>query len=282
MTPNTIYYYFRLCRPPLLILGIIASVGLLAWSGHILSTPESILIILAIVIGNTINNLLNEIHDIDIDKNTHPEKPLPSGKISKQSALTLTCILLIIFSSVIAVLSYYSLVLTFIGILGFVLGIIYNFSNHRALLGNLALGTSYGCAAFMCLYPYTEYYLFAFVFVLFTVAFNLVVQGQDKKGDFGKVETFPIIYTEKNTYIISTMLMILAIILLQFLPLPKFSLHFFILAFAVSAITSSTLSLTTMNKVNFLNEKTNLIIEISNRYLSRIFLILAFTTLILM
>lgn len=282
MTPNTTYYYLRLCRPPLLVLGLIASVGLLAWSGHILSTPESILIILAIVIGNTINNLLNEIHDIDIDKNTHPEKPLPSGKISKQSAWTLTCIFLIIFSSVIAVLSYYSSTLTFIGILGFVLGIIYNFSNHRALLGNLALGTSYGCAAFMCLYPYTEYYLFAFVFALFTVAFNLVVQAQDRKGDFGKVETFPIIYAEKNTYIISTILMILAIILLQFLPLPKISLHFFILAFAASAITSSTLSLTTMNKVNFLNEKANLIIEISNRYLSRIFLILAFTTLILM
>jgi len=75
----TLMGYIKVMRPPLTVLGLLASLALVLWSGKPL-LYEGLLIILAISLGNTGYTMMNEVVDVDVDAKNKPWKPLPSGQ----------------------------------------------------------------------------------------------------------------------------------------------------------------------------------------------------------
>jgi len=173
--------YIKLIRPPLFLLGFIASWGLLVKSG-LWRTPESLLILLAVGFGNGAFVVFNEICDVGQDRINKPWKPLPSGKVSvfraKLIAFTFYIISLI---SLIMLLIYYDIRYVLVGIVGYVTGAIYNVLGRRDVVGNSCLGSTYAVAGFMST-GLTDL-AFPLAFGLLTVAHNIMVQVQDLEAD---------------------------------------------------------------------------------------------------
>ena len=59
-------------------------------------------------------NIINDISDLNTDKINHPDRPLPSGKITRQSALTASIIIFIIAIIVSSFISYRISLIVFI------------------------------------------------------------------------------------------------------------------------------------------------------------------------
>jgi 4-hydroxybenzoate polyprenyltransferase len=181
--------YFVLLRPPLLVLGLVAPLGLLRWSGK-LGTLEDLLILLTIFLSNASFNVLNELHDIEVDRRKKPSKPLPSGRASLRSAKILTSALLASSLPPAVLLSILSPRYVPMIVLGYTSGMIYN-ATRKDLVGNFFMGLAYGTASLMCLYPIPEATTFSLAFALFTVGHNIMNQVQDLEAEKGLVVTVP-------------------------------------------------------------------------------------------
>jgi len=178
-----IWAIIRLFRPPLLILGFLASYAILRWSGgaQSLGFAGSLLLVSAIGFGNLALTTLNEIGDVEVDRINKPEKPLPSGEVSVRVAW--------VSVAVFALLSLFSLsylmardLFYSIGLVGLLTGLVYN-TGRKDLWGNLCLGATYGVAALMAAYPNPLQMVFSLPFALFTVGHNILVQWQDYEAD---------------------------------------------------------------------------------------------------
>jgi len=173
--------YIKLLRPPLLFLGVLAPFSLMVhygkWGGM-----EGWFILLAIAFGNTAFNIFNEVTDKEADKILKPWKPIPSGKVNPRFARLVGYISLAISYIFICLLSfYYNLLYLYLGVAGYITGMIYNHLQMRDLGGNIALGLTYGIAAYIATYP--EGRLFVFGWMLLVIGFNIAVQLQDVEGD---------------------------------------------------------------------------------------------------
>jgi len=202
--------WIKLFRPPLLILGFLASFSLMYYTGK-WGSLESILILLSIGFGNMYFNLMNEIMDVRQDRINKPWKPLPSRKIDIMVAreisdylllLTLTLVLILI------ILDRFYL----IAIIGFIGGYVYNVFSRRDIIGNVALCTTYTVAAYMSSYPYLLD--FAVAFGLTTMAFNIGVQIQDMEADkIAGVKTIPLQIGSGNSRILAFIILSITFLL---------------------------------------------------------------------
>ncbi len=59
-------------------------------------------------------NIINDISDLNTDKINHPDRPLPSGKITRQSALIVSIIIFVIAIIVSSFISYKISLIVFI------------------------------------------------------------------------------------------------------------------------------------------------------------------------
>jgi geranylgeranylglycerol-phosphate geranylgeranyltransferase len=178
-----------LLRPPLLVLGLIAPLGLLRWNGKLYAS-EGLLVLLAIFLSNAGFNVLNELRDVEVDRRKKPSKPLPSGRVSLRTAKLMIGSLLsasLIPSTLLVLqdMAYVPMV-----ILAYPSGLIYN-ALRKDLVGNAFLGITYGMACLLCLYPHPAAWAFSAAFGLLTVAHNLMNQVQDVETDRGLVRTAP-------------------------------------------------------------------------------------------
>lgn len=190
----------RLWRPPLLLLGFLASAAILKWSSNLVF-PKAILILCAIGFGNAALNVLNELVDLETDRINKPWKPLPSGEVSVRSAWISIVVFAIISLASLLLLLFEDPSYTFLGLLGLSTALSYNLG-RKDLLGNVFLGTAYASAALMSAYPRRLQMTFAAPFALFTVAFNIVVQWQDLKADKASgLVTVPIQLGERCLYL---------------------------------------------------------------------------------
>lgn len=186
----SVFDYIRVSRPPLLFLGLIASLGLLNWAGHLREDPvRSWFIALTIFLGNWGWNLINELEDKVVDRINKPWKPVPSGRVSERNVDGLATLL--IFGSFfmnVWLVAYYDSVY----ILGFpahLISLVYNIG-RKDLLGNICMAATYGIAAFISLYP--NHLLFSLAFAMLTLSFNVNTQYQDLNAEKTRgVLTFP-------------------------------------------------------------------------------------------
>jgi len=211
--------YLKLIRPPLFVLGFLASAALLAqhkiWEEDMLRAG---LTMLAIGFGNAAFTVYNEIHDVPQDRINKPWKPLPSGQVSMEGAVFIAKLFTVIsVSSVAALAVMYSPSYLLAGIAGYITAYLYN-SGVRDTFGNFCLGLTYFVAAYMST-GFTDA-LFPLAFGLLTVAHNLLVQLQDMEADrrVGLV-TAPIELGVKWTLRLSYILSFLVIIILAFAPI---------------------------------------------------------------
>lgn len=270
----TLLGYVRVSRPPLLLLGFLASISLLTWSGNIQDTTKAILIVSAIGIGNWGMNILNEVHDEPVDRVNKAYKPCPSGQVNMDVCRRLGWLLVLISCVLSAMLtSFYGIyVVAFFGLL---MSYVYNFLS-RDILGNLAMSTAYAVAAFMSLYP--KHLLFVLSFFILTLTFNLLTQFQDRSAERTKgVVTAPLQLGDRRTgqvvIILSLVGMFLQIQLLQasYVPMSVFFLVFAVLG----SVGTSVISLSD-------EKKRFQIIENGCRRLGRLLLIVGFGLMLVM
>jgi len=164
-------------------------------------------------------NIINDIHDVDIDKINRPERPIPSGKISRKKAYGLY-IFFIISSILISIfLNEFALIIILLSIL-----LLYAYSIYLKsipLIGNFTIAFLTGLV-FIFGGVIVENPAAAIVPALFAFLINLIreivkdmedVEGDEKVG----VITFPIRYGfQKSKYLI--LLMTLSLVIYTFYP----------------------------------------------------------------
>lgn len=172
----TLKGYFKAFRPPLFLLGWLAPIALLKWAGGLYSL-KGLLIVLGVGLSNWCWTAYNEYSDVDIDKVNKSWKPCPSGMVDMGRLLRIILILLSLSCMCLAYLSFYVDPVYFLGFPMQFTAFIYN-HGRRDLIGNLAMGTTYGLAAFLPLYP--NHLWFPLAFGILTISGgNIPVQYQD-------------------------------------------------------------------------------------------------------
>ena len=196
--------YIKLIRPPLFLLGFLASWALLVRSG-LWGTEEALFIFLAVGFGNAAFTVFNEIHDIKQDRINKPWKPLPSGKVPVSHAIFIAVVFYAISLISLLYLLKYSVYYVLCGFIGYTTASIYNVIGRREVLGNACLGFTYAIAAYMST-ALTDL-IFSVSFGLLTVAHNIMVQIQDLEADRrAGVVTLPQIISLRLSRLISGIL----------------------------------------------------------------------------
>ena len=202
--------HIKLIRPPLFIMGFIASWALLVKFG-LWGTSESLFILLTIGFGNAAFTVWNEICDVEQDKINKPWKPLPSGKVSIYDAKIIARAFMMISVVFLIMLYKYNVLYLCCGLLGYMFGTFYNILKMRGVFGNFSLGATYAIAAFMS--TGMSDLIFPVFFAMLSVAHNIMVQLQDYEADKTvKIVTFPQLIKQEYVFISAMILSGTAII----------------------------------------------------------------------
>jgi len=184
--------WFLVSRPPLLVLGFVASLAVALWSGAYQAYyPFIWLYIAAVFTANWSLDLFNEVNDLHLDCKFKPWKPLPRRLVDPIHVHGFAIILFGLTIGLIGVLmflngSWISFALASAALLT---GIYYNFyGKSSGILGNTALAGTYGLAVlFIASAGGVECFMralpFAVWFAVWTWTDNLIVQWQDIEGD---------------------------------------------------------------------------------------------------
>lgn len=171
--------------------------------------PLNTLLLVAIGVGPCITaalNLLNAVYDVEVDRISKPQRPLPTNRISKNLTLT-TAILLYCVGVLIAyTLGFVPFIITLAGI---ILSIVYSIPPTRIKakggFSNILLSLGYTTICFMggwsIFRHLTEIPLLILVFVTLQVAgANVAKDFVDYEGDKEMgIGTLPVRYGIKNT-----------------------------------------------------------------------------------
>jgi len=198
--------YIMVTRPPLVVLSIVASIALMAYYHTYEPFTKALLILISIVTANTAFNIANEISDIEIDSIGKVYKPLVRYPNIVKNVFVMHCALLLIgVFAVIYLFLVYDTIYIILASIALVCSIVYNIYNYRGIGGNIALGTTYGVAAYFCSYPHGL--IFAIAFSILTIAFNITTQLQDidDDRDSGRT-TLPIQIGIRNARVLSLVL----------------------------------------------------------------------------
>ncbi|KQB34951.1 UbiA family prenyltransferase [Acidiplasma cupricumulans] len=149
-------------------------------------------------------NIINDISDLNTDKINHPDRPLPSGKITRQSALIVS---IIIFVIAIIVSSFISYKISLIVFIAEMLLVSYEFKTKKlGLTGNFTISLLIGMIFLFggvitdSLLKMTLLFLLAF---FSNFSREIMKDIEDIKGDQDRM-TFPKKYGIRNAKILST------------------------------------------------------------------------------
>ena len=154
---NQLIGYLRLTRPANIVTAIadiLAGIAI-AYAGTLFVLPEKQSIILLILSTACLYGggvVLNDVFDADLDKIERPERPIPSGLISKRSAAALGIILLLL-GILFAAFSHHNLlsISTVIAIVIALAATTYDkWAKHNAFLGPLTMGFCRGMNLLNC------------------------------------------------------------------------------------------------------------------------------------
>ena len=242
--------YFSILRPSVCLLSAFAiAVGTIV--AHAYSVPLYVLYaIIASFLITGAGNVINDIFDVKIDKINAPHRPIPSGKISKRSALAYFVILEIVGLLFSVMINQNFLI---IAIINSIVLFVYSWKLKKvALIGNAAvsyLAASNFIAAALIIFSFTSL-PFAVIMIssisfLGTMARELIKDVADVEGDMAeKSKTLPIIIGKKKTLAVAFLLLIFAII---YLAVPIY-LDIFTYAYLIGAVPAILLSIYAMSK----------------------------------
>jgi len=268
----TLVGYIKVTRPPLTILGGLAPLALVLWSGKPL-VWEGLLIILAVFFGNMGYTMLNEVMDAETDAKNKPWKPIPSGQVDMEKVLVASVFLAGCSLASLIVLGLYFNWFYSVGAWGLLLSHVYNVL-RKDVLGNICMSGAYGIAALISLYP--KYLEFSLAFALLTFAFNLAVQYQDLEAEkTSGVVTAPQQLGVAGTVFLGALTSVISFMLFARLyeETLYFPLVFFKAASFITLISAGSICVT---------KPESTVHELLNRYLGRIFLLIGFIDMIML
>jgi len=215
--------YIELARPLNLLQGSISAI-ISALIMDSLPSVEKILIATGIIVlFMAAGNSLNDYCDYKIDKINRPSRPIPSGRVKKTEALTLSCILFISSTSLSTIIMnrriFMIILITLISLIGYSL-----LFKKLPIIGNIVVSFILGLAFIFSTEVYGDYHKGIIPFFLtffFTIAREIIKDMEDVEGDT-KVgaRTLPAILGLKKSSKIVTITLSLLIITIFY---PRFS-----------------------------------------------------------
>ncbi|MEM0130359.1 MAG: UbiA family prenyltransferase [Thermoplasmatales archaeon] len=187
--------YFALMRP---VNAVMASLGTLV--GGIIArenisalyVPELYMAMIVVFLVLMAGNVLNDYFDADIDKINHPRRPIPSGEVSRHSALILSASLFT-FSFIISVFTF-NILQILIALLAIFLLVTYEWKTKATgLLGNVVISALVGL---IFIYGSLSIGVSVLVLILSLMAFlanlarEIVKDVEDMGGDVNR-QTLP-------------------------------------------------------------------------------------------
>lgn len=182
----------------------LVSVWVGAWIGYGFILPPAL--ILAGMIGFTtcgFGNLVNDLYDINIDKENNPQRPLPSGKADRTLVIVLAICLLIV--SILFALSISIFVFLLVGFVSIIL-FVYAAYLKKTIIANITVsfiaGLSFVLGGIIVKNPVC---IFPFIFSVFVhMPREIVKDIIDIKGDRkNRVSSIPIVLGIEKACIIS-------------------------------------------------------------------------------
>lgn len=196
--------WYQVTRPALTLLGALASVALLKWTGQLGDYPRSLLIVLLVFTANLDWNIYAELRDRKLDRIANPQRPLPSGQLSNVTVYQVWAVMLIISLTVNFILIVFYGPVYFIGLLGHWAAFTY-VGGRKDLIGNFLMGVTYGVAAFVSLYP--SYLLFSLAFLLWSTGYNIIQQFQKFEGERAVgIKTCPTQFSAESMFVLVQLL----------------------------------------------------------------------------
>ena len=241
--------YLEIIRPGNAVMAVIAVI-LMGIIGENYNLPL-ILGVIAVFLATSGGNVINDYFDYKIDEVNKPNRPIPSGRISLKNA-RIYATLLFTVATVFGILIVY-LVDNFVPALIIVSSslLMYYYAKYLkkvALIGNIAISILTGfCFIFAGVIIgldtpsfgiiYTSLYL-GFFAVVMTMAREITKDMEDVEGDkLEEAKTFPIIYGNKVSSILTGFFIVLAIVLSPILYLNGiFNVYFLIILSVAIAI----------------------------------------------
>ena len=232
-----IYYYILITRPlNTIITLLVVIVGALISKGETYETTNIILAGISAILTAAAGNIINDIIDKNADKINHPERIIPSGKLSvKQAGIEYFFLVIAacVISSFINQLSFLIVFLTSV-----LLFLYSNILKRIPLLGNITIAYLTGMAfiygGVSVGHPRAALIPALFAFMINLIR-ELVKDIQDIDGDKNVgIKTFPIKFGIDSTKYLITFFVIL-LILTTFIPyaFDIYKIEFFILVMIV-------------------------------------------------
>jgi geranylgeranylglycerol-phosphate geranylgeranyltransferase len=228
--------YLEILRPFNAIMGVIAVLLVAIISGNFNYFVPVACVIVFIFTGA--GNAINDYFDHKIDAINKPERPIPSGRISLNTAAIYATILFVIATIMALIIG---IIPGIIVVLSAILMFLYAYKLKKSLLvGNLSIAFLTGlCFVFAGVVLGTVFLsiLLGFYAFLMTMAREIVKDMEDVEGDSMEgANTFPIKFGMKSSSILAAFFMILASLTspaLYFIGIFNF-LYLIILIFAIA------------------------------------------------
>ena len=209
--------YLEIIRPGNVVMALIAVI-LIAIIDFKLTIPL-VLALLAVFFAMSGGNVINDYFDYEIDTINRPERPIPSGRVSRKSALNYSYFLFA--SAIIVGFLIFFMTNNFIpcGIVLFAVIILYLYAyvfKSTPLIGNIIVGVLTGLCFIFGGYTldnsriiYISYYLAFFAFIM-TTAREITKDIEDVEGDKKEgANTFPIKFGKKIAAALAFILIII-------------------------------------------------------------------------
>ncbi|MCK4310648.1 MAG: UbiA family prenyltransferase [Methanomicrobia archaeon] len=169
-------------------------------------------------------NALNDYFDIEIDKISHPERPLPSGKITRSNALIFS---IVTFGIAIFISLFINSICFFIAVFALVLQLCYEkFFKKKGIFGNITISFLTALAFFFggAAVNHADVTIVLGLLAFFSILGREIIKDiEDMKGDIDRIN-LPKVIGKKNASILASLLLIFAILLS---PLPYYPMKIF-------------------------------------------------------
>jgi len=213
---------FRLFRFELpFTAGVCVILGELLALGKAPTTREMILGFLSVFLISATSLILNDYFDIESDKINAPQRPLPSGIVTKQDVVLLFCGVTILGFITSFLLSFQALLVV---ILAWAVGFLYNWHFKKTgLLGNLMVSFSVGMTfVFGGIAVDRPFEMVVWFFGIFALLINageeIAADAMDVEGDRkAGSRSLPVLFGRENAIRISASIFFLVIVI-SFLP----------------------------------------------------------------
>ncbi len=201
---NKYLQLFRLGNGIMGIVGIFASAIIAAGTvigDHLMALFISCFIVIAFIAGG---NSINDYVDREIDKEAHPERPLPSGRMEPRTALRIGCFMLAL--SVALSLFLWDALSTAIVIVACILMVAYELVlKQRGFVGNVTIAVLTGMVFLLggaIVGNVQGVYVVAAMAALVSVGREITKDIEDMESDKGR-KTLPMIIGKRNAGILA-------------------------------------------------------------------------------